>query len=173
MEFFDTVRNRHSVRSYQPRELEEEKLNTLVEAVNLAPSAGDLQGYEVIVVRSTSTKEALARAAYGQSAVTEAPMALVFCADRLLSASKYGRRGAELYAVQDATIAAAYCQLAATALGLATVWIGAFDPDAVAAAIESPQHVTPIAILPVGYPAEEPRRTPRRPPTDLVRNEKF
>jgi len=173
MDFFDAVRNRHSIRRYQTREVDGEKLNKLLETVNLAPSAGDLQGYEIILVRNASVKEALARAAYGQSPVREAPVVLVFCADRLLSASKYGKRGAELYAVQDATIAAAYCQLAATAQGLATVWIGAFDPDAAGAAIETPEHVTPVAIIPVGYPAEEPHATPRRSLGNLVRNEKF
>ena len=173
MDFFDTVRNRHSIRRYQTREVEEEKLWKILEAINSAPSAGDLQGYEVVLVRSASTKEALARAAYGQTSPVQAPVVLVFCADRLLSASKYGKRGAELYAVQDATIAAAYCQLAAAALGLATVWIGAFDTEAVWAAIGAPEHVTPVAIIPVGYAAEEPRATPRRSLSDLVRDEKF
>jgi len=173
MDFFDAVRNRHSVRQYQTREVEEDKLNTLLEAANAAPSAGNLQAYEIVVVRDTSIKEALARAAYGQDFVAEAPVALVFCADHLLSASKYGKRGAEMYSIQDPTIAAAYCQLAATALGLATVWIGAFDTRAVAAAVRAPDHVTPVAIVPVGYAAEEPARTPRRRLDDLLRQEKF
>ena len=173
MEFFDTIRSRHSIRRYQTREVEEEKLRKILEAVDSAPSAGDLQGYEIVLVRSASTKDALARAAYGQTPAVQSPVVLVFCADRLLSASKYGKRGAELYAVQDATIAAAYCQLAATALGLATVWIGAFDTEAVEAAIGAPEHVTPVAIIPIGYAAEEPRTTPRRSLGDLVREERF
>lgn len=173
MEFFDAVKNRHSVRNYEPREIEPEKLNILLSAINAAPSAGDLQGYEIVLVRNQSTKEALVSASHGQKDVAQAPVVLVFCADHLLSASKYGERGAKLYAVQDATIAAAYCQLAATALGLATVWVGAFDPKAAAAAINAPDHVTPVAIIPVGYPAETPNPTPRRPLDELVHQEKF
>ena len=173
MDFFDTVKNRHSIREYEAQEIEQEKLEKLLETINHAPSAGDLQGYEVVLVRDHSTKQALSQAAYGQKPVSQAPVVLVFCADRLMSASKYGERGANLYAVQDATIAAAYCQLAAVALGLATVWVGAFDPQAAAEAIGTPEQVTPVAIIPVGYPAEEPVPTPRRPLGDLVRMERF
>lgn len=173
MEFFHAVKTRHSVRSYQVREPEPEKVQIILETINAAPSAGDLQAYEVILIRDQSTKDALAAAAYGQSCVSKAPLALVFCADHLLAASKYGKRGAELYSMQDATIAASYCQLAATALGLATVWVGAFDPDAARKAIEAPDEVTPVAIIPIGYAADEPVPTPRRQLNDLVREEKF
>ena len=173
MDFFDAIENRHSVRKYEAREIEQEKLEKLLETINHAPSAGDLQGYEIVLVRDSSTKQALSQAAYGQKPVAQAPVVLVFCADRLMSASKYGERGANLYAVQDATIAAAYCQLAAVALGLATVWVGAFDPQAASEAIGTPEQVTPVAIIPIGYPAEKPTRTPRRPLSDLVRMEEF
>ena len=173
MEFFETVRNRHSVRKYQPREVEQDKLNQILETVNAAPSAGDLQGYQVILVRDPSTKQALSQASYGQGCLVEAPLALVFCADHLRSAGKYGKRGADLYAVQDATIATAYCQLAATALGLATVWVGAFDPKGVSAAINAPANMTPVSIVAIGYAAEEPGATPRRKLEDLVMPEKF
>jgi len=173
MDFFETVRNRHSVRKYQPRAVEEEKLDRILETVNAAPSAGDLQAYQVILVQDPAIKLALSQAAYGQGCLVEAPLALVFCADHLMSAGKYGKRGAELYAIQDATIATAYCQLAATALGLATVWVGAFDPAAVAKAINTPQHVTPVSMIPIGYAAEEPGPTPRRKLDDLVKMESF
>ena len=173
MDFFETVRNRHSVRQYQPREVEQDKLDQILETMNAAPSAGDLQGYQVILVRDPATRQALSNASYGQGCLVEAPLALVFCADHLMSAGKYGKRGAELYAVQDATIATAYCQLAATALGLATVWVGAFDPAGVAVAINAPDNVTPVSIIPIGYAAEEPGPTPRRKLDDLVKMEKF
>ena len=171
MDYFDTVRNRHSVRKYQAREVEQEKLDLILETINAAPSAGDLQGYQALLVRDPSTRQALAKASYGQNFIVEAPLALVFCADHLRSAGKYGKRGAELYAVQDATIAATYCQLAATALGLATVWVGAFDTAGVAVAINAPESMTPVAIIPIGYAAEEPAPTPRRKLDDLVKLE--
>lgn len=173
MDFFEVVKNRHSIRRYEDRPVDPDMLSRILEAVNAAPSAGDLQGYEIVVVTDQSVKEALAAAAYGQSFVAQAPVVLVFCADHLLSASKYGKRGSELYAIQDATIAAAYCQLAATAMGLASVWVGAFDTQAVARAINAPEQITPIAIVPIGYPAEEPTPTPRRSLDDLLRLNRF
>lgn len=173
MEFFDVVRSRHSVRRYSDHLVEEEKLNAILDVVNSAPSAGDIQGYEVVVISDLETKAALSRASYGQTSLTEAPVCLVFCADEVLSASKYGQRGVDLYSVQDATIAAAYAQLAATDLGLATVWVGAFDTAAVAAVVETPDQVVPVAIIPIGYAAETPRATPRRDLGDLVRVGKY
>lgn len=171
MNFFEAVKTRRSIRRFLEKEIEQEKMDLLLQTINAAPSAGNLQGYEVIVIRNLETKEALTKSAYGQGFIRQAPVVLVFCANHLLSSSKYGVRGAELYAVQDATIAAAYCQLAATAMGLATVWVGAFDPDAAAKAVQTPEQVTPVAMIPVGYAAEAPNMRPRRTLDDLIRKE--
>lgn len=170
MEFFDAVKSRHSVRSYQKKDVEREKLQKILETANAAPSAGDLQGYEIVLVRDEERRAALADAAYGQDFVAEAPVVLVFCANPRRSAQKYGTRGSTLYCIQDATIAAAHAQLAATALGLATCWVGAFDEQAAASAIGATD-VRPIIILPIGYPDEKPYVTPRRNLSDIVHNE--
>ncbi|MBT5710155.1 nitroreductase, partial [Candidatus Poribacteria bacterium] len=98
---------------------------------------------------------------------------LVFLAHPLRSAPKYGSRGADLYSVQDATIACAYAQLAATDLGLSSCWIGAFAPEPVAEAVNAPKHLTPVAMLPLGYAAEEPGPTTRRGVRDIVTWETF
>lgn len=171
MNFFEAVKTRRSIRSFLEQDVEPEKVDLLLQTINAAPSAGNLQGYEVVIVRDVETKAALTASAFGQAFITQAPISLVFCADHLLSASRYGKRGADLYAIQDATIAAAYCQLAATSMGLATVWVGAFDPDAAAQAVKTPEHVTPVAIIPVGYAAESPQMRPRRALNDLIRKE--
>ena len=173
MEFADAVRARHSVRAYRKKTVEPSKLEAVLAAANAAPSAGNLQGYSIVVVRDAETRARLADASLGQAFVAEAPVALVFCADARRSGSKYGRRGETLYAVQDATIAAAYAQLAAVDAGLATVWVGAFDETAVAESIGAPPHARPVAILPVGYAAEHPEASPRRPLTDLVHTERY
>ena len=173
MNFFEAVKNRHSVRNYKQTEIEQEKIDLILNTVNAAPSAGNLQGYVIVEVRDQDIKDALSKASYGQPYVSQTPVVLVFCADHLTSASKYGSRGSDLYAIQDATIAAAYSQLAATSIGLATVWVGAFDPVQVGKAISAPEHVTPVAIIPIGYPNEDPAARPRRELHDLVRNEKF
>ena len=92
---------------------------------------------------------------------------MVFCANPARSAAKYRERGTRLYAIQDATIACAFAMLAATALGLGTVWVGAFDDVAVQKVLGT-RDLLPVAILPIGYAAEEPEPTPRRSLSDLV-----
>jgi len=121
LEFFEVIGRRRSVRAYSAKPVEEEKLKRIFEAATLAPSAGNLQAYQVHVFRKQDKKEALARAAFDQTFMIEAPVCLVFCADPARSASKYGERGAELYCVQDATIAGTFAMLAAADMGLATV----------------------------------------------------
>ena len=109
------------------------------------------------------------RASYEQEFIAQAQTALVFCAHPARSAGKYGERGIALYCVQDATIACAYAQLAATALGLASVWVGAFNDEMVSTAIGVSEDLRPVAILPIGYPGKQPKIRPRRALSDLVR----
>ena len=168
MDFFEVVRSRRSVRAYEPKAIEPEKWKAILDAVNLAPSAGNLQAYEVFEVRQRSHRLALARAALEQYFIADAPVTLVFCASPARSAGRYGRRGIGLYCIQDATIACAYAQLAATAQGLASVWVGAFDDTAVRRVIGVGIDLIPVAILPIGYPAETPQKMPRRSLSDLV-----
>jgi nitroreductase len=171
MDYFETVKARRSVRAFLPQPVGEDKIRRIIETVNLAPSAGDLQAYEIVVVKDPKRRRELARDAFGQGFVEEAPVCLVFlaCPDR--SSRKYGRRGSELYCIQDATIAVAYAQLAGTALGLASTWVGAFDDNAVAKTVGAPEGKRPIAILPIGYAAESPENTPRRTISEIVHSE--
>lgn len=168
MDFFDALHSRRSIRSYQARELEPEHIQTILEAINLSPSAGNLQGYEVYVVKKLEDRQALAQAAYGQNFLAVAPVVFVFCTNANRSAVRYHERGRHLYAVQDATIACTQAMLAATALGLGSVWVGAFDDHTVHQIIKAPEELWPIAILPVGYPAEQPAPRPRRTLQDLI-----
>ena len=168
MDFFDVVTDRKSVRAFAGRAPEEEKLRKVLDTANQAPSAGNLQAYEIFVVRQAADRKALAQAALGQEFVAAAPVSLVFCARPGRAAPKYGQRGTRLYALQDATIACTYAMLAITALGMATVWVGAFRDDEVRRAIRASEEVIPVAILPIGYPAEKPEPTSRRAFEDLV-----
>ncbi len=167
MEFEEVIRRRHSVRAFQPKEVEEEKIWKILELTRLAPSAGNLQAYEIFLVRSEVKRKELAEAALGQDFIAKAPIVLVFCANPVVSAWKYGKRGAELYSVQDASIAAVFSILSATNLGLGSCWVGAFDEDEVRR-ILGVRNLRPIAIIPIGYPAEEPYITGRRSLNDLV-----
>lgn len=165
MDFFEVIQKRQSVRAYTTQVIEPDKVQKVLDAANRAPSAGNKQAYEIFAVTS---REALRVLAQGRAYFEVIPLALVFCAHSARAAEKFGERGAKLYCVQDATIACAYAQLAATALGLSSVWIGRFDEDSVRAAIGATADLLPVAILPIGYAAETPEIKPRRALEDLV-----
>ncbi len=173
MEFLAVIKKRRSVRAYEDREVDKATLSSIFQCADRAPSAGNLQAYEVVVVRDAGRRQALSRCALGQRQVAEAPVVLVFCTDPARSSDKYGSRGATLYAVQDATIACAHAQLAATALGLATCWVGAFHERQVRDLVNAPTGAVPVALLTVGHASETPRATARRSLSDLVKWEKF
>jgi nitroreductase len=168
MDFFEVIRTRQSIRAFLPQPIEPEKLQQILEAINRAPSAGNLQGYEVYLVTNRTVMQALAQSTHGQDFITQAALALVFCAHPARSAQKYRERGSTLYCVQDATIACTTAQLAVTALGLASVWVGAFDEEAVGAAIGVGHDLRPVAFLPIGYAAETPEHRSRRALAELI-----
>jgi nitroreductase len=168
MDFFEVVRQRHSIRVFTKQFVEEEKLEKILGAANAAPSAGNLQAYEIHVVRAAKDRAALAAAAFGQEFAAAAPVLLVFCAHPARAEGRYRERGRRLYSVQDATIACTFAMLAVTDLGLATVWVGAFNDEAVWKAIGAPPGLVPVAVLPIGYAGERAKPAPRRQLSDLV-----
>ena len=131
MDLFEVIKRRRSVRAFARQAVEAERVAKVLAAANAAPSAGNLQGYEIFRVTPEKERVALAHAALYQFLIAQAPVVLVFCANQARSAAKYRKRGARLYAIQDAMIACAFAMLAATALGLSTVWVGAVDDAAV------------------------------------------
>lgn len=168
MDFFDLIKTRCSMRAFATTPVEDEKLQRILHSLNLAPSAGNLQAYEVYLVTRPEDRICLMHAAWDQAFVAQAPVVLVFCTNPSRSSGKYGQRGAELYCLQDATIACTYAMLAAEALGLGSVWVGAFDDEAVWRAIGSPAGQRPVAMLPIGYAALPPKHRSRRALDDLV-----
>lgn len=168
MDLIETIKKRQSVRAFQSRPVEADKLQTLLETVNLAPSAGNLQGYRIFIIHAAQLKKDLAAAALGQEFIAQAPVLLLFCADRGRSGAQYRERGEQLYSLQDATIATAYAQLVAVELGLATCWIGAFNDEMVCQTLHLPKSLRPIALLPLGYATGGTEPTPRRPLSEMV-----
>jgi nitroreductase len=168
MEFFNVLNARHAIRAYANTPVEDEKLERILETINSAPSAGNLQAFEVYIVTTGVDRAALADAANGQDFVAQAPIVLVFCAHAARSAEQYGNRGTSLYCLQDATIACTFAMLAASALELSSVWVGAFRESIVRRIIRAPQTHRPVAMLPIGYPAEAARIRARRELSDLV-----
>jgi len=170
MEFLDVVKKRRSVRLYSEQPVPEESVRFILESASRAPSAGNLQAYEIYRIQKPEHRNALAKAALGQEFLSQAPLVLVFCTHAQRSTGRYGSRGASLYTIQDATIACTFAMLAAASLGLGTVWVGAFDEDAVREILAAPPGIIPIALLPVGVPAEDPAERPRRPLGEVVHN---
>lgn len=169
----EMIRDRTSVRAFTHRDISDDDVRLLVEAACLAPSAGNRQPWEFVVVRDGRNKRRLVDAAHGQSFIAEAPVIIVVCADPGRSASRYGRRGAELYCLQDTAAAVQNLLLTAAANDLGSCWIGAFDEDMASEAVGAPRGVRPIAIVPVGYPAERPPHRMRRRPSEVIHRERF
>ncbi len=155
-DLIDAIKERHSIRAYETTAIPEATLGRLLESAHLAPSAGNLQPWKFVVVRSEAIRAALAGAAYGQNFVAAAPVNIVVCAEPERSAARYGERGADLYCIQDTAAAAQNILLTATAYGLGSCWVGAFDEEKVRQALGIGPELRPMAIIPLGYPAQEP-----------------
>lgn len=164
MNVHEAIHRRRSIRRFEPgREVPPELVEKLLTAATLAPSAGNAQPWRFIVVLSPGLKGELARAALGQAFIAQAPVVLVVCADLERARRAYGERGESLYCLQDTAAATQNILLTATELGLGTCWVGAFDEGEVARLLGLPSSLRPVALIPVGYPAEEPPPRPRRP----------
>ena len=155
MELFEVIKERRSVRAFLDSPVEEEKIGKLLDAARWAPSAGNVQPWEFIVVKKEDTRKKLANAALGQRFIAQAPVVIVACANPERSKRRYGYRG-EFYSQLDTAAAVQNLLLAAHSLGLASCWVGAFNEDEVKELLKIPEHVKVIAILPIGYPAEKP-----------------
>ncbi len=166
-DILEIIKKRRSVRRFMDRALPEEMVNELVEALIWAPSAGNLQSRRFYFVRDQAVKDGLVRAAGGQDFIGQAPIAIAACADMRIS-TYYGRRGTDLYALQDVAASVENLLLLACSRGLAAVWVGAFDEKSAALALGLPAHLRPVAIVPVGYPAEQPSPPKRLTPDKAV-----
>ncbi len=167
MDILDIIKQRRSVRDFTDREVADETIAELIEAVRWAPSAGNLQSRRFYFVRNEATRRELVKAALGQQFVGRAPLVVVACLDRTISA-RYGDRGVHLYAIQDVAASVMNLMLLAQARGLGTCWVGAFNEFDVAELLELPQHLRPVAIVPVGYPGKVAAGAPKRLPTESV-----
>jgi nitroreductase len=142
---------RHSIRRFRNKEISVKDIEKILEAAESAPSAGDLKARRIILVDGLDAKEKLAEASLGQKFIIDAPIVLVFVALPSISAIKYGMRGRNLYALQDATIAASFAWLQAVTLGIDGCWVGAFNDMEIKKILDIRGDEQPIAILPFGY----------------------
>jgi len=173
MDFFEVIKTRRSVRAFTNEQVSNEEVETILEAARWAPSAGNIQPWEFIVVRSPEVKRGLGEAALNQTFIEEAPVVIVVCANTLRSGQGYGSRGINLYCLQDTAAATQNMLLAAQAMGLATCWVGAFHEEEARKVLNVPTGVRPVAIIPVGHPDEKPRMRSRRSLEEIVHHETF
>ncbi|HHW40531.1 MAG TPA: nitroreductase [Syntrophomonadaceae bacterium] len=169
MDVFSAIQARRSIRAYSAREVEEEKLNRVLEAGRLAPSANNRQDWKFIVVRDRETRKRLVEAAGGQQFLGTAPVVLVVCGTE---PEKVMMCGQPAYAI-DASIALSFMILEACELGLGTCWLGHFDENRVKEILGIPPGVRVVAMTPLGYPAESPAARPRKSLDEVVSYERF
>lgn len=158
MDVFAAISGRRSIRSYMQKDVEEEKIQQILEAGRLSPSASNRQEWKFIVVRDEEKRRRLAAAACGQAFVGEAPVVLVACATESSALMPCGHPP---YIV-DLSIAFAYMLLQAFELGLGTCWIGAFNEQAVKEILGVPRHVRVMSLSPVGYAKQAIPQRPRK-----------
>ncbi len=172
MELGEAIEKRASVRSYNDEPVPDEIVTEMLRLAHLAPSAGNLQARDYVVVRDHSVKTALANSAYGQEFLVEAPVCVVFCAN-LTRIRNYGARGTSLYCIQDTAAAVENALLYLTASGYASCWVGALDEKEVSRILGLPADIRPTAILPIGRPRDHGRRPPRLKLETLVHKDKW
>jgi nitroreductase len=170
MEFSELIEKRYSVRAYRPDPVEEEKLQQVLEAACLAPTAANRQPFQLIVIR-TAGREAELKHIYGRDWFAQAPV--VICACGVPSQGWVRGNDGKNYTDVDVAIVMDHLILAAANAGLGTCWIGAFDPDAAREVLGLPDDVEPIAFTPLGYAADRPRPKKRKLLSELVRYERW
>jgi len=173
MDVLEAVRGRRSTRTFKHQDVPAEIVEKLIDAARSAPSAGNVQPWEFIIVRESEIKRRLARAALDQLFIEEAPVVIVVCANENRSSQRYGHRGKTLYCIQDTAAATQNILLTAHSLGLGTCWVGAFREEEVGEILKVPQGIRPMAIVPLGHPDEAPSPRGWRPKEQIVHYEAF
>ncbi|KXB07135.1 hypothetical protein AKJ51_01935 [candidate division MSBL1 archaeon SCGC-AAA382A20] len=169
----EVIKKRRSVRSYKSDPIPEEDLRKILDAGRWAPSSGNTQPLEMVVIRKQKTKKKLVKAARGQSFIAQAPVVVVICANIPRTERKYGERGRNLYIIQDTAAATQNILLMAYELGYATCWIGSFIDKEVEKIIEAPEKIRPLALIPIGKPARIPKTPHKRNLDEIVHEEKL
>lgn len=164
MNFNELVQKRYSVRAYRPDAVEPEKLNMVLEAFRLAPTAANRQPFRLYVIETAKHREVLARL-YHREWFTQAPLVIGIAA---VADEAWTRRDGKNYADVDAAIAFDHLIMQAADLGLGTCWIAAFDPAVARELMNLPQGWEPLCFTPLGYPADDLRPKIRKNIDDMV-----
>jgi nitroreductase len=164
MNVLDAIKQRRSIRAFQDKPIEEEKLRRVLEAGRLAPSAKNRQEWRYVLVRDKELRRKVAVACNNQYFIAEAPLVIVGCAtmtDYVLTC------GQPAYAI-DVSISMDHMTLQAVEEGLGTCWIGAFKEDEVKRVLGIPEDMRVVEVMPLGYPRFQPEAKPRMKLEEIV-----
>ncbi len=164
MDVLEVIRTRRSIREYSDKPVEHEKIDRLLEAARLAPSASNRQEWRFVVVTDPARRAALVKPANDQAFVGEAPVVIAACAEH----DGHVMRCGQLSYPIDVAIAVDHMTLQAAAEGLGTCWIGAFYEEPVKEILGIPAAISVVELLTVGYPASQPTRFSRLPLERIV-----
>jgi len=168
MEYLELIAARYSVRAYRPDPVEDEKLQTVLEAARLAPTAANRQPIQLVVMHTTGREEEIGKI-YRRPWFVQAPLVIAVCT---ISSQAWVREGDKFNSrMIDAAIVADHLILAAANLGLGTCWVAAFNVEAARSVLCLPADAEPVIFTPLGYPADLPGPKIRKPLTELVRYE--
>ena len=167
----ELIETRRSIRSYKDQEIEEDKLNYVLQAFRKAPSAKNLQPWKLVVIKNKKILKDIAIACNNQTFMEEAPVIIAACAKE---EEAYGMMGGYMNSYPiDIAIALEHLILAATEKGLGTCWIGAFKEQLVKDILGVPENVRVVALTPLGYPAREASVRGRKPLTEIISYDKY
>ena len=164
MTIYETIAARNSVRAFRPEDVPEDVLLRLLNAARLAPSASNRQEWRFVVVREPATRLKLAKAAHHQRFVAEAPVVLACCAETDGHTMACGQA---CYPI-DVAIAMDHLSLCATAEGLGTCWIGAFNEAQVKEILGIPAGIRVVELMPLGYPKDPSTPAKTRLPLEAI-----
>lgn len=168
MTLMEAMQGRRSIRSYDSKPVEKEKIEAILEAARIAPSARNRQKWQFIIVTDPAVKEKMVDACNNQPSVKQAPAVIVAC----------GQEPGMMSCEQpvdtiDVSIAFSFIILKAYEEGLGTCWLGNFNKDKVKAALNIPEDVSVVAVTPIGYPSENPDAKPRKSLDEIIKWDKY
>lgn len=169
MEYSELITKRYSVRAYKPDPIEVEKLQIVLEAARIAPTAANRQPFQLIVIHTAGREEELKRI-YRREWFSQAPLLICACG---VSRKSWVRSDRRRYLDVDVAIVMDHLILAATNIGLGTCWVAAFNEKEARQILGLPDDIEPLIFTPLGYPADNPSEKERKPLSKLVRYERW
>jgi nitroreductase len=179
MEVLEAIYKRRSIREFTDEPVPDEILNQILEAGTWAPSAGNMQAWEFVIVKDLAARRKLvdttdagvtARAGvYTQEWIMSAPIVIVVCYDVKRMTGRYGHKGRNLMTIMDCMLCVENMILAAMHFGLGTCCVVGFDPVRLKEVLPIPKEIFPLLLLPLGFPAQYPSAPYRLPVSDLLR----